>query len=171
MPPSIKHILLKHTGRYPLWQIEDLYKLLHQAALGSEHAVRDEAGVREWMRRELLEMGAGPDEPEVDPISHDGRVARVHLRPYIAAGKDPERLLQAFIQTANGFKGSGDTLAAYWQQAEALASAGQLPFKPSDLHALLTEMKAQGFPAMHHSEIYESQYHPAYRVVCIDYLD
>ena len=125
---TITRVLLQHSGRYPLWQVEDLYKLLHQVALGSEHAVRDEAGVREWMRRELLEMGAGPDEPEVDPISHDGRIVRVHLRPYVANGKDPEHLLQAFIRTANGFKGSIDTLTAYWQQAEALAAAGQLPF-------------------------------------------
>ena len=31
-------------------------------------------------------------------------------------------------------------------------------------------MKALGFPAMHHADACEKQYHPAYRVVCIDFL-
>jgi hypothetical protein len=169
-PAAISFVLQQNVKRYPHWQIEDLYKLLHQAALGSEHAVQDEVGVREWMRRELIEMGTGPADPEIDPISHNGRIARVHLRPYVAAGKDLQQLLLAFIQTANAFKGSVDTLSSYWQQAEDLAVAGQLPFKPEDLQILFNKMKAQGFPAMHHSAAYESQYHPAYRVVCIDYL-
>jgi len=162
--------LLDHARRYPRWKVEDLYKLLHQASLGSEHAVQNEASVREWMQRELIEMGIGPNDPEVDPISRDGRVVRVHLRPYVSAGKDPECLLQAFIQTANSFKGSCDTLTAYWQQAEELTAFGQLSFKPEDLRTLFAKMKVLGFPAMHHSDMYESQYHPAYRVVCIDYL-
>ena len=59
-PIEISSILLDHQKRYPLWQIKDVYKLLHQAAMGSEHAVQDEDGVRSWMERELKEMEEVP---------------------------------------------------------------------------------------------------------------
>ena len=36
-----------------------------------------------------------PDEPLLDPISADGEITRVHLRPYRKAGLDPERLTPA----------------------------------------------------------------------------
>ena len=36
---NFQPIALDHCSRYPGLQVEDLYKLVHQAALGSEHAV------------------------------------------------------------------------------------------------------------------------------------
>lgn len=59
----IESIPRKHLTRYPLLQIQNLYKLLHQAALGSEHALTDRLPVERWLRRELAEMGEGiPDD-------------------------------------------------------------------------------------------------------------
>ena len=74
-------ILQDHLARYPKMQARDVYKLLHQAAMGSEHAVTDIASARAWLERELAEIGPGPAEPLVDPISPDGQIARIHLRP------------------------------------------------------------------------------------------
>jgi hypothetical protein len=86
-------ILRSHFSRYPLMQVQDLYKLLHQAALGSEHAVRNPETARNWLTRELAEMGDGPPEPLFDPISPGGEIARVHLRPFVAGGHNPDALL------------------------------------------------------------------------------
>ena len=97
----IEKVLQDHISRYPALQIQDLYKLLHQAAMGSEHAVSDRGSVERWMTRELLEMGTGTAEPLIDPISDNGEIVRVHLRPYMSAGQDPVKLLDAFIRTAN----------------------------------------------------------------------
>ena len=110
---SINQVIKAHLLRYPQMQIADMYKLLHQAALGSEHAVRDEQAVRDWLERELSEMEAGPNDPLFDPISPDGKILRIHLRPYVRAGKNPEPLLRAFIQTANEWHGSPETLKEY----------------------------------------------------------
>jgi len=38
-----QQILTDHLARYPLMRVEDIYKLVHQASLGSEHAVSDVA--------------------------------------------------------------------------------------------------------------------------------
>ena len=79
-------ILHSHHERYPEMGIQDVYKLAHQAALGPGHAVGNPAGARDYLERELDDMGAGPVEPLFDPISADGELVRVHLRPYLEAG-------------------------------------------------------------------------------------
>ena len=75
----IENVVQDHLSRYPELQIQDLYKLLHQAALGSEQAVPDSASAERWLTMELREMGEGIVEPLIDPISHNGDVVRVHL--------------------------------------------------------------------------------------------
>lgn len=167
---SFDRIARAHFARYPLMQAEDLYKLAHQACLGSEHAVRDLDGVRRWLERELVEMGDGPGDPLVDPISPDGTIVRVHLRPYIAQGHDPARLLNAFVRTANDYRGSLDRLKQCWDEVVALADAGRLPLSARALRDLGAPLAARGFPAIHHSAAYEQAYRPAYRVVAREYL-
>ena len=78
---ALRRMLLDHNRRYPHCGVEDLYKLLHQAAMGSEHAAPEESIARSWLEQELSQLGPGPAEPIVDPIRPDGEVVRVHLRP------------------------------------------------------------------------------------------
>ncbi|MCS7055528.1 MAG: hypothetical protein NZM18_05055 [Thermoflexales bacterium] len=170
MTTSFRAILGDHIQRYPLMQAEDIYKLLHQACLGSEHAVQDLDGVRRWLTRELAEMDTGPDDPLIDPISPDGRIVRIHLRPYVAAGLDPAHLLEAFVRTANHYRGPRDELERALEEAIALAEARVLPCDARHLRELSRGLAAQGFPAIHHSDVYVHAYRPAYRVVARAYL-
>lgn len=160
----IEAILNSQRARYPAMQIEDLYKLLHQGALGSEHAVSDRRAAEQWLARELAEMGEGPPEPMIDPISAEGALVRVHLRPFLAAGNPPEELLAAFLETANGYRGSPRALEAAWRIASASAW-----FPAAAMDGFLGPLRSQGFPAVHHSPAYEAAYRPAYRVVALAY--
>jgi len=171
MRDALSHILAAHHRRYPHLQVQDLYKLLHQASLGSEHAISDDAGARAWLERELATMGPGPDEPVIDAISPSGDIVRVHLRPYVAAGHHPQRLLEAFLRTGREYRGSTDRLRDYGQVAEQMAAAALLPFEPAQVGAFMQQMAQQGFPAAHHSPVYQRWYQPAYRVVCGALLD
>jgi hypothetical protein len=168
--PRFRDIVLTHYSRYPLSQIEDFYKLAHQAALGSEHAVKDIAAARKWLLRELDEMAAGPPEALIDEISADGRIVRVHLRPFIESGGDPEILLQAFIRTANEYQGSVELMGEHWGTIDQLAKKGDLPFQPASLRSYIEVMESMGFPAVHHSTQYQEAYQPSYRVVIRDFL-
>jgi hypothetical protein len=156
----IKHILKNQFIRYPALQIQDLYKLLHQAALGSEHAVPDEESAWNRLNRELAEMGDGPLEPLVDPISADGGIVRIHMRPYLAAGHDPELLLAAFIRTAKEYHGEYHLLEQFWQEAVHMAY-----FSAVLMDEFIHSMKTQNHPAIHHSSEYHRIYRPSYRVV------
>ena len=163
---SIKTILRDHFSRYPAMQLQDVYKLLHQAALGSEHAISNPDDAKRWMERELAEMGSRYDEVTIDPISPDGQIVRVHLRPFIAQGGTPEILLSAFIHTANEFHGDKNVLESYWKAATEM-----MHFLPEEMDGFMGPMRAGNYPAVHHSVAFVSTYHPAYRVVLRKLLD
>jgi hypothetical protein len=157
---TIQTVLQAHFSRYPAMQIEDMYKLIHQAALGSEHAVANAESARNWLLNELTAMGTGTDEPLIDPLSDETGIVRIHLRPFIALGGDPETLLSAFIRTANEFSGDVQTLQNYWNIAYGLGR-----FSPRELDGFIQSMQEKSFPAVHHTLEYERLCHPAYRVV------
>ena len=163
---SIEAVLHVHFSRYPAMQIQDVYKLLHQAAFGSEHAISNPEDARKWMERELAEMGSGSDGITIDPISADGQIVRVHLRPFLAQGGNLETLLVAFIRTANEFHSDKNTLESYWKIA-----TGMMQFSPIKMDEFIGSMRAEGYPALHHSPMYEKMYRPAYRVIWRKFID
>ena len=167
---KFKQIIHSHIGHYPLSQAEDLYKLCHQASLGSEHAVKDSAAAREWLLRELSELGDQTPEQLLEEISGDGAILRVHLRPYVASGRDPEKLLEAFIQTARNFEGSTSRLRRYMAAIVKMAQNSEIPVKAQEVKSLFDEMQAAGYPPIHHSPIYVQAYNPHYRVIARQFL-
>jgi hypothetical protein len=152
-------------------EIQDLYKLLFQAVMGSEHAISSFDAARSWLKRELKNLPEGPDEPAIDVISPDGDIVRVNLRPFIQSGGNPSSLLDAFVRTANEYRGTIENMWSYWSFAERLAENGELPFKRPDMRAFFKLVEEDDFPAVHHSNRYENAYHPAYRVIKLAYLD
>lgn len=166
----LSDVVVDHATRYPFWELDDLYKLVHQAAMGSEHALTNEVHARAFLLQELAAMGRGPDEPLIDSISGDGSIVRVHLRPFASLGLDPEVLVQAFVRTARECHGSPDRVEAGLQDAAHLAAERRLSFGESDVRLLLSRMRDAGFPAVHHSAAFRSHYRPAYRVVARAFL-
>jgi hypothetical protein len=163
-------ILMEHARRYPRWALEDLYKLVHQGTMGSEHAVTDEVRARAWLVREVADLESGPDEPLLDPISADELIVRVHLRPFARLGLDFETLLAAFLRTGKEFRGSADRIGESFSEAARLAREGLIAFAEADVRSLICRMKASGFPAVHHSAVFHAEYRPAYRVVARAFL-
>ena len=168
---SLSRILTGHLARYPLMQVQDVYKLLHQAALGSGHAVHNAGSARKMLERELAEMGDGPEEPLPDLITPDGALARIHLRPYLRAGKDLQVLLTAFIRTANEWRGSQEILHAYGKAAAHQAELENWPISGVEITGFFVKMGESCYPAVHHSVTFSLQYHPAYRVVNSKYME
>ena len=134
-PLGLHHILIAHSNRYPRWRVVDLYKLIYQAAMGAEHAVFDEADARKRLLAEISNMESGPEDPLVDIISPDDAVVRVHLHPFVRAGKSVEQLLDAFLHTAHEFPGSAQRLETYGRDAVQEATQGVFPFSADELAA------------------------------------
>jgi len=166
----VSQLLSSHLERYPAMRLDDIYKLLHQAALGPGHAVKDAAAALAWLEREAVELGAGPAEPEKDIISPDGRLARVHLRFWLTAGKSLDDLNRAFVETANNYPPSREKLAKFCGCLGDLAAADGIPFAQQEVLGYFDRIAQASYPVVHHSKTYSDAYRPAYRVVAIDYL-
>lgn len=166
----MRSILIEHNQRYPLWSVDDLYKLVYQAAMGSEHAVRDERAAGERLADEIAALGPGPQDPLADPISPDGQILRIHLRPFVQQGLNADRLLAAFIRTARDFQGQKQNIRRYGGSACEVALEGLLPIAPEEVEQAFADMEAGNFPPVHHSPLYEEHYRPAYRVVARDFV-
>ena len=59
----------------------------------------------------------------------------------IASGGDPAKLLEAFVRTANQYKGQIGLLEIYWQAAVSLAESGQIPFSVDEMREAIREIK------------------------------
>lgn len=165
-----QQIVLEHASRYPCWVAPDLYKLIHQAAMGSGHALTNREEAHAMLEVELAGLDEGLDEPLLDAIAPDGAMLRVHLRTLVQKGLSPDALLEAFIKTANQFKGDERVLKAYMIQAVELADHSLIHMRLHTLTRYLALVSSAGYPAVRHSEEFNLAYHPAYRVVASEYL-
>ena len=159
------NIVINHLARYPAMTIQDIYKLVYQGCFGSEHAVVDRAQAQKWLIQEIRELGNGPDEPIIDPISPDGHIVRVHLRPFLSSGGKPDQLLEAFLRTAREHVGGQETMTKYWESTSGIIGTSELPFSAEDLQEFGLKMQELNYPSTHHSEQFRQIYRPAYRVI------
>jgi len=166
----IGQLLAHHFQRYPRMELVDVYKLLHQAAMGPGHAIDDSADARDGLEAEVAKIGKGPDDPIADPISPDGKLARIHLRPYLAAGHSASVLADAFVQTGHSYPAAPERLEKFCACLTDLAASGGIPFLPDEVERYVQAIAGQAYPVVHHSGAYRAAYHPAYRVVALDLL-
>ncbi len=159
--PTVTAQLRAHPGM----QVEDVYKLVHQAAFGNGHLMTDAASDRAYLLTELASVTADASEPMIEPLSPDGSVIRVNLRPFKARDGDPQQLLDAMAASAQRFRPQPDLFERWWQEIVDGAGRGAIPLDPAALREFAAARKADGYPAIHHSAAYEARYHPAYRVV------
>ena len=147
--------------------VQDAYKWLFHAVLGGEHAIHDTVGPSQWLEREWRTLSTpDPSEPPYVPLRPDGSLVRLNLRPFKARGGNPERLLDAFVNSARVFRGDKTELIGWWQswgwQLEE-ASLGSLNY--GDWESLNLQLMRLEYPPVHHSALYERVHRPAYRVL------
>lgn len=150
--------------RYPQMQVQDLYKLVYQAAMGNIHLGIEPSVLKNYLIGEMEKIEASDNEPLVEEIAGDGMV-RVNLRPFKANDGDPIKLFEAMMQTADSFHPRKEKLNEYWKAIGEMADDRSLPFSRSQLDSFFVTMQEQDFPAVHHSEAYSQAYQPAYRVI------
>ena len=166
----ISNLTSQHIARYPNLELIDLYKLLHQSALGASHASAADDILEKEFNLEWDNLSGIHIEPAIDPISPDGKIARIHLRSYLSQDYSKDDLLMAFIRTANANSGSKEKLKKFCGCLRDLSKAEQLPFNPEDTEAFLNDVENKDYPTLRHSNIFKREYEPSYRIVHLDYL-
>jgi len=159
---EFEKVLLAHLQRYPLMGPEDCAKLIYQSEFAGEHMIADAGQCLEGIRRELDET-----EPCNGEIYEDigSGVFRLHFGPAKAAGMDAREINERFISSAARASGTKSGQEQKLCLLEELCREGDTPFSAEELAAFLEKYRAEGCPALHHSNRYREAYQPHYRVV------
>lgn len=150
--------------RQPSESPEDLYKFVHHAAMGNAHLLQH-GDARLFLLQEWDEIVADSAEQLIVPLSPDGRVVRLNLRPCKARGVTAEQIWSAIERSAAAQYGGAEWLERWWKEVVEQASRGNLDIPEDVLRDYFEERRAEDFPAVHHSPVYEMNYQPSYRVL------
>ncbi len=163
--PPINRVVADQAARYPQMQVQDWYKLVHQAAMGSRHLGADSSAIYNYLLHEWASIEASEEEPLIEYISPDSQVVRLNLRPYKAGAGTPAEVYRMMDRSWQMLAPSAARLEAYLAHLVFMAERGDVWINPDTLAAFIEEQRARDYPAVHHSEAYEAAYAPAYRVV------
>ena len=125
-------------------------------------------------KQRLIEINSSFDlegkEDIIEVLNGAAGLVKVNLRPYLSKGGTKDKLLEAFIRTANEFHPDKEKLHDYLRVAELLSENGMIGFDLKELKEFFINAETDGYPAIHHSETYRDEYKPAYRVLQKKYL-
>jgi len=127
----------------------------------------DEKIAREWLEQEWQTLfEPQPNEPLWQPLCPDGEIGRLNLRPFRARGGRMEDLLTAFVESSRKFPNDESSFIDTWNElGQRLKQRSYGKLNWHDWKALDHKMRAAGYPAIHHSRVYQRQRRPAYRVL------
>lgn len=159
--------LRSQLAMHPSIQPRDVAKLCYQAAFGAEHLLSDTAGVRKHFEQEFAAVPANGKLPLYEQIS-DG-ICRMNLGAWKAAGLEAAWLFRMFADTGAADNGS-ELMEQYLTAAEDVLRSTDHAFTDGEWEAYLFAYKAEGMPAVRHTEQYREAERPAYRIVDTKYL-
>ena len=162
---DIRDFLRAHCARYPELALQDVFKALYQSAFGCEHLIADPSAAADYIRAEAARSG--------DRISElvellGGDYCRVHLG-ILQDGLSAETFARLFALSARHEECGREKLEAMLTALQTMADAGELPFSAQETAEAVERWRKDGFPPLHHSEIFRQNYAPAYRVLRRDF--
>lgn len=160
---TLAWLLQEHFDNHPDMEVRDAVKFLYQSYMGPGHAIADEQAALARLEEELAPLPAAPDEPLTEPLG--GGLCRLNLRACKARGLSTLTLNRIFCLTAQIFSAAPERLET------DLDLVRSLPFDPDEVSAYLAQYRAEGCPAVSHTDRYRAAYSPAYRVVLQHYAD
>lgn len=167
----MQDIIHQHRIWYPLMEVRDIYKLVFQGVMGSEHLISSPEGFIRYLVEELEPLQADPHERLLEAIHPGECLFRINLRPFKAHPVDLDVLIPLLLETARSFTGDRGVLQDTWMDFVQACENGSISgFDISQLHQFTTWVEGLGFPAVHHSEVYEREYKPAYRIISAECL-
>lgn len=167
---GLEGVIKIHLQRYPEMKVVDVYKLIYQSTMGVAHYIDSPEKARDYLIREMSLVPPSDEIPLIEPLSPDGRMVRVNLAPYKAAGGEAEHLFLAMMNTAEHFQPSKDRLEANLNLLVKSGMEEKISLDSSELQAFIKKTRALDFPPVHHSDKYRELYHPAYRVILKEYM-
>ncbi|MBL7073960.1 hypothetical protein ISS37_01810 [candidate division KSB1 bacterium] len=162
---TLTDLIQYHRSIHENLEIADVYKLLYQGVFGPAHLLQNSESAKAWLEMEFTEVDPNSTEPLTEPVSLDGEIIRVNLKPFKMKGGLVEKLFQAMVLSAREIKGNRDDFLKLWNEFKRLVEEGELQYDWDELKAFDREISEDDLPVIHHSRDYTGMNKPAYRVV------
>ncbi len=161
---------LKEYGeKYPKLLPCDLFKYIYQSSFGCEHLVSPSANVTDWIIKEYENCVKQKSENDLVECL-DGEYSRVDIDS-LRHGLSPETLGKMFFLSAKKEQNGAEELQKKLDAAKELASENVFSFSREEFDYAWAEWEAAGYPPIHHSSAFRTEYRPAYRVVANRYAE
>ena len=160
-------LLEAHYKKYPLLQIQDVFKFLFQSVFGCEHMVSSVESAINYISEEYNSLCNNSNEGAIEQL--DGCYCRVPLS-YMNKGLCAETFGKLFSYSSNKTENGWLILTEKLEIAKKLIREDRLPFAEDEFEKAVVEWENIGFSPIHHSDVFRENYHPSYRVIRSDYI-
>jgi hypothetical protein len=159
-------LIQQHLSWYPLMEPRDVYKLLYQGVMGSEHLVDVPEDFVQRLRMEFDRLIADPAARLLEPVRPDKSLLRFNLCAYKCMQTNLDQLVPVFLETARQGGGTEAELQAGWTFFVSFCDNGRIKNYPiGAVHKFTSWLEKVAFPPVHHSETYRWAYQPSYRLI------
>ena len=159
-----RNFIKKHVERYPKAQPRDVYKLIFQGIYGVGHIITGKAW--DYLQEEASRISIEdfPDRPLKEPVSTDGSMVRINLRPFLRLTLSLDDLYLVMTSSAN-VEGNDERFIELWRVFLDLVETREIEMEWDRVWEVQDSINRKGIKPMHHTESYRQAYYPAYRVV------
>ncbi len=147
------------------FSIQDAYKLIYQGNFGVAHILKNMDRAQQFLKEEIASIEESNDEPLIEPISVSNDLVRINLRPFKKFGYSVDKLFEIMIRSVEETKADKQRFLNQWCEFKESVIHGKLKFDRKELETFNQKVKAENYPAVHHSSGYRKTNNPAYRVV------
>ena len=161
---AVRSAIERQLVTYPESTLQDIYKSFYQEHFGSGHIISDTASARRYLMLELSEMGKTAS-PYFEPTGSQGDYVRVYLSAIADSLITAERLLDAFIRSANLWQEPAASWLDKWEAIVSIIQTNKMEIGNFETDLPLLTEAARNNQAVHHSRRYNEAYHPHYRIV------
>lgn len=170
-PGGLLTLLEQHLNWYPLMELRDIYKLLYQGVMGSEHLLSGEQQFIKYLQDEFIKILPDASLRLLEPVRTDRAMFRVNLSAYKAQKASIDHLAKYLVETARIRTGTIDELRAVWINFVSLCIQGHIcGFDANILSRFSQRLEGANYPTVHHSDAYRKAYMPAYRILAVQYI-
>ena len=179
-PSAEKAAIARQLQDYPESRVQDIYKSFCQDNLGPEHLIPNPDAARNYLvseletfRDDLASHRYEAPQRMYYPVGDQGNYVRVDLYAVLSGLVSEEKLLDAFVRSANeGSKVSPEEWVAKWNGIAAIIRKdfSDIPGAEEDL-ARIDVLVKEGDLILHHSDAFGEAYQPHYRIVARDIFE
>ena len=171
-PVAVETAVSTQLEHFPESRLQDFYKSFFQDRFGPGHLIADRESALNYILSELAEadtlMG-----PKTELCGWQGNYTRVNLSVIADGLMTAGEMTDALMASAKEVTEDDiERWKAEWAQIEAIIEENH-PYLPDldEDKAKIKDLLDAGQYAYHHSQAYETAYHPHYRIILTNLLD